>query len=177
MVYIKQNNIDTIFLDADGVLVDLDHVLETMEGRSLKEVHQEIGQDNDPYIHLMRKHLEKRPFEVARPHKDFEQFMTWSKLWISRGIDVQILSSGSRHADLYAPVVEQKLAWLAKHKVAFKANFAQGARKKVEFAKPGRVLIDDYVNNVEAFNSMGAIGIHHTSISTTETELTKLELI
>ena len=71
-----------------------------------------------------------------------------------------------------------KLKWLAKHTKFKKPNINLVLRsQKQKYAtangKPN-VLIDDYIKNINEWESKGGIGVHHTSVSKTINELKRL---
>jgi 5'(3')-deoxyribonucleotidase len=71
-----------------------------------------------------------------------------------------------------------KLKWLAKHTKFKKPNINLVLRQhKQQYAtKNGKpnVLIDDYIKNINEWESKGGIGVHHTSVPKTIGELKKL---
>lgn len=71
-----------------------------------------------------------------------------------------------------------KMKWLAKNTKFKKPNINLVLRsQKKSYAKNGdkpNVLIDDYIKNIQEWESKGGIGIHHTSVPKTIGELKKL---
>jgi hypothetical protein len=50
------------------------------------------------------------------------------------------------------------------------------AKKKVEFAAPNHILIDDRADTINSWNAAGGVGILHTSAANTISQLKKLGL-
>jgi hypothetical protein len=87
-------------------------------------------------------------------------------------IEVEILSSsgGEKYHEL---VQQQKLSWLNAHGISVKANVVSSRGLKKTFASPDAILIDDHVDNIKQFRDAGGIGIHHTNVGDTLSELDK----
>ena len=71
-----------------------------------------------------------------------------------------------------------KMKWLQKNAKYSRSNIHLVQREqKKQFAttngKPN-VLIDDYIKNIQEWESKGGIGIHHTNVSKTINELKRL---
>lgn len=156
----------------DGVLVDLAKSLELCEGRTIKEVLEAEAKGDvnfDPFMWLIRKHNDKKPFLNAEPMKGFEAFHEWIQYWNKNKIDVQILSSASRDEVLYSSLVEQKKLWLEKHGLGhLPQNYSKGGRQKLAWAKEGCLLVDDYYENVDFFKAAGGQALLHKEIIDTE---------
>lgn len=175
--------INTIFLDMDGVMVHLDAVLEQMEGRTIEAVRRDDarpGEDFDPYIALMRKHMDKEPFIQAPPlQPDFAFLCSKIQEWRRRGLRIEILSSATRHEDLHDEILRQKKEWLKIHGVdlmVHKSNFAKGAHQKGNWATPNALLIDDYKKNIDRFVAAGGHGIVHSNVQATASQLAAMGL-
>ena len=71
-----------------------------------------------------------------------------------------------------------KMKWLSKHTSYKKPNIHLVLRShKQTFAKTGgesNILIDDYEKNIREWESNGGIGIHHTNVGKTLSELKRL---
>jgi hypothetical protein len=55
----------------------------------------------------------------------------------------------------------QKLVWLKKHNIPYKANFVRNKEEKAEYATPKSILIDDSIGCITPFNKAGGNGILH----------------
>ena len=72
-----------------------------------------------------------------------------------------------------------KMKWLSKHAKFTRANIHLVLRsQKQTYAIDNNgnpsVLIDDYIKNIKEWEAKGGIGIHHTKVSKTITELKRL---
>ena len=71
-----------------------------------------------------------------------------------------------------------KLKWLAKNTDFKRSNILLVKRsQKQQYAKTGdkpNVLIDDYIKNIKEWEAKGGIGIHHTAVPKTLSELKRL---
>lgn len=162
--------INVIYLDMDGVLVDLEKILGDIEGTPIPELRKTW---NDPkfdlVIHLMRKHKDKEVFIKAPKMPNIQQVDRLIEVAPEIGISVQILSSGSKQPDLFPTVVKEKMRWLQIHGYHnLPVHFAKGGSTKRLWAAPHTLLIDDYEPNCRNFNEAGGKTIlynHETSLS------------
>ena len=71
-----------------------------------------------------------------------------------------------------------KMKWLSRNTKFKRSNIHLVQREqKQKFAKTNgkpNVLIDDYIKNIQEWESKGGIGIHHTNVSKTINELKRL---
>lgn len=134
------------------------------------------------------------PTDVNKRHKHFyshwDEFATgdnFEKLDLLRDakvllkaietlkVPVEILSSssgGKYHKD----VTKQKLAWLKKHNINYKANIVPGGEHKAEYAAPWNILIDDTPYVVENYRKAGGTAILHKNAHDTIKKLYELYL-
>ena len=115
--------------------------------------------------------------------KDWEDFIknqhAFEKLeWFSGGqellafirrhpeIHVEILSS-SGGEKFHGEVTAQKIKWLRKHGIHYKANIVPGRKHKKDWAEPTAAIIDDTPDVIQSFNAAGGIGILHKEIGNT----------
>jgi FMN phosphatase YigB (HAD superfamily) len=88
-------------------------------------------------------------------------------------VEVEILSS-SGGDKFHGEVTVQKLNWMKKHGIRYKANIVPGRRHKKDYAQPNTILIDDTEDNIHDFNAAGGHGILHKDVSKTKAQLKKL---
>lgn len=93
--------INKIYIDMDGVLVNLEETLIQMEspyGLDINSCQIPVKWKEHPFIYLMQKHINSHPFIWAKPTPEFSELKMIMYQWRKRGIDVEILSS--RRQDL-----------------------------------------------------------------------------
>ena len=159
---ISEEELPTIFCDMDEVLVAL------MKGaeRGLGEPFQTADK-------------EKR-WNIISNTKGFWANLDWmpgaKRLWnfISK-YDTEILSAYSKRDGNSR---NGKLKWLSKNTKIKRGKInLVGRSDKQKYAttngKPN-VLIDDYIKNIQEWEAKGGIGIHHTSVGKTISELKSL---
>jgi predicted ATP-grasp superfamily ATP-dependent carboligase len=88
-------------------------------------------------------------------------------------VEVEILSS-SGGEKFHGEVTVQKINWLKKHGIHYKANIVPGRKHKKEYARADTILIDDTEDVIHDFNAAGGHGILHKDISKTKAQLQKL---
>jgi hypothetical protein len=84
------------------------------------------------------------------------------------GINIEILTSmGTYNPEQGIAAKTQKLKWLERHNIGYKANFVRTKTEKAEYANEYSILIDDSVGCVSPFIRKGGHGILHTNASET----------
>lgn len=165
------NDIEIIYLDMDGVLCDFHAQFKKLAGADTHQYEAEHGTKN------FWKFINKQGLSFWSdmiPMGDMEELKSFV---FDNFLRVGILSSSSKkNGSTYAE--EGKRLWLQKHKFISQIAdtdiiIVDSAQDKKNYAKPGRVLIDDYIRNIEAWNSKGGIGIQHISAKNTIGELYK----
>ena len=154
-----------VYLDMDGVLVDLERGSIEVHGAKLGDVPKPERWDKINAIKNFWKNLEWMP--GAKKMWDFLKPYTPS-----------IMSAWTKH-DPNSP--KGKEDWLKAHVGRLsrnRINLVMRSDKK-RFAKDGRtgapnILIDDHPTNIGEWEANGGIGIYHTSVNRTITKLKKL---
>lgn len=171
--------IDTIYLDMDGVIVDLEYELQRLEGRTIAELRAENPDpDYDVVIELIKKHIDSEPF-VNAPYMAGANIILnqWVPKWIAVGKKVLILSSGSKHDVIFSKCVDQKNQWLDNRGIKLDRLYAKGGRTKCLHATPTTFLLDDHGPNVQNFIGAGGYGFIHHTVGETEEYLTSIGLL
>lgn len=177
--------IEMVYFDMDGVLVDNMETLAHLDATTVAEIDAEraLLKQGDPsydhVIHLIRKHLyQDRVFVNAWEMPEFQAFYGIIQHLLRKRVHVEILSSATRHHDVYQEICEQKTEWLKIHGLdLLPRNYSRGARDKKLWANPHALLIDDYIKNVEEFKAAGGNAIHHTNINDTIIQLQSFNLL
>lgn len=159
---ISEEELPTIFCDMDQVLVDF-----------IGGAEDAIG---EPFATADK---DQRWNKIANT-KGFWANLSWlsggKRLWdfISK-YDTEILSAYSNRDGTSR---NGKLKWLSKNtKIKRgKINLVMRSDKQKYATTNGKpnVLIDDYIKNITEWEAKGGIGIHHTNVSKTISELKRL---
>lgn len=148
----------TLYLDMDGVLCNFDKAYRMYdpEKADRKRFRQAV----------MEYHI----FEDLEFMPDAQELLNHvAKL---RGIDIQMLTSMGTYDAIQASAAKtQKLHWLKKHNITYKANFVHSKAEKAKYATPSSILIDDSVGCITPFVTAGGHGILHTNSSQTNSIL------
>lgn len=167
-------NINTIYLDMDGVLVNdtnmFKKVLQVSSEQEVKDYFttlEMLGKKEHIIFDLIQTAITKDLFLKAIP-TDFLVVLTDILIpyWINeRNINVEILSSTMKINPLRKELSHQKQQWLINNNLGhLKVNLVNGSQEKQNFAKEGCLLIDDFIRNVKQFTTKGGIGLHYTSL-------------
>lgn len=144
----------TLYLDMDGVLADF----------------------NKAYLLLDPEKADRKRFrEAVLTHRIFEtlDFMPDTQELLNHvsklnGVKVEILTSMGTHDPFQGDSAkQQKLLWLNKHRIPYKANFVRNKEEKAQYATPTSILIDDSIGCITPFNAAGGHGILHTNSADT----------
>lgn len=154
-----------IYQDLDGCLVDFENGYHQYTGVPCKGV---LGEDGN--------WVNGPDFWKLIDYVDFWAELDWMsdgrELWnyISR-YDVEILSAPSKSETSTLG----KKAWMSQHLPYTPLNLVP-RWKKMEFAGPNHILIDDMTTTIDEWNRKGGIGILHTTTENTIKQLKELGL-
>lgn len=122
-----------------------------------------------------KKFVDDREFETLEKHPNADKLLDSMKFFEDAGISVEILSS-SGGGYSHELVVEQKLKWLQKNGITYKANIVPGGGRKAKYAHPWNILIDDTEHVITRYREAGGTAIHHVEIDSTLSKLHELHL-
>lgn len=154
-------NIDTIYLDMDGVIVDFRKGCEELNAIEGYKVDWETIHANGAEF-----------WATLDWTKEGERFYYWlEKFCDEQGIDLCILSAVNYDDGVYG-----KLEWLKNHCRIPQKNIyiVKNGKAKAKYANETSLLIDDFGKNIEQFVLAGGKGIKFKSAGQTRQELLKL---
>lgn len=150
-----------IYCDMDGVLVDFD--------KGFMNISKGVHPDSLP-----RNRFWAMFYSVTKGNeREFWADLPWMKdgqqLWsYIKNYNPELLTAPPN-----ARAEQGKEDWVKNNIGSVKINFKQ-ARDKHHFAQSNAILIDDKESTIEKWNSVGGIGIHHTSAANTIKILQKI---
>jgi len=155
---IYEGEVPDIYCDMDMVLCDFIGAYETLTGNKFEKMPKE------------------ERWDAITGKKDFWHTLPWmsgaERMWkLINKYNANILSAYSNRDANSRP---GKKVWLSKNaKPKGTIHLVLRADKK-KYAKLGgqpNILIDDYIKNINEWEAAGGIGIHHTSPTTTISQL------
>lgn len=150
---------NTIFLDMDGVLSDLDKHVRSLIGKSLHEfpTSQEGWDAVQPYNDTFFRDMEPMP-------DAYELYDGVQDAAMAYGFAVCVLTAIPKLGRMPTARL-QKHQWIDNHFPNLSCDFHIGphAQHKQLHCIPGDILIDDNMMNIDQWNAVGGFGIYHTS--------------
>lgn len=156
----------TLYLDMDGVLCNFDKA----------------------YRKLDPEKADRKKFrEAVFTYKIFEdlEFMPDTQELLNYvckldGITIEILTSMGTYDEIQGNHAKsQKLHWLNKYNIPYKANFVRAKQEKANFAHDRAILVDDSPGCVDPFAEKGGIAILHkdarSTISILDTKILQIK--
>jgi hypothetical protein len=142
----------TLYLDMDGVLCNFDKAYRAFDPEKA---------DRKKFREAVFMH---KIFEDLEFMHDTQELLNYvSKL---EGINIEILTSmGTYDAVQGNEAKYQKMHWLNKHNIPYKANFVRAKQEKANFAHDRAILVDDSIGCITPFNAKNGHGILHTKSS------------
>lgn len=161
----SRNNI-IIYCDLDGVLVDLE-----------RGVREQLGMDKPMSRLQMMRSLAQMRRSGTVDLVAFFGALPWTKdgkdLWnFIEPYNPIILTGGADEAN---EIGAGKNLWCEKN-LGISTNRIIHESQKDKYAGPGKILIDDYDRNSNAFTAAGGIGIIHTDSTNTLNQLKNILL-
>jgi hypothetical protein len=152
----------TLYLDMDGVLADFNKRYTELFKQSPGD-----GRDRKEFTTNWPNFIQGENFTTLEKWPGCDALLAFAKdLQDNYGITVEILSS-SGGEKFHSEVTAQKVKWLQKHGITFKANIVPGSGKKKSWSKTGTVLVDDTDYVINAYNEGEGVGILHTDAQKT----------
>lgn len=146
-----------LFLDMDGVTVDLDKLFVKLYGKSLRQM------PKDERNKAWREDFRPEWFLEAPPMEDLPELLNWAT---ARFANIRSLTAlPSRRPDKTLESLHAKTEWHRKHlPKGIPLTFGPHAKDK-RYHCHGRnfILIDDNEQNVTQWIKAGGIGVLHTS--------------
>ena len=140
----------TLYLDMDGVVADFH-----------KAYYADRVQDGSwDKVRFRDMVMQNKVFENLDPMPNANLLLKYVESL--RDVNVEMLTSvGTFNEEQGIETKRQKLAWLAKHNIPYKANFVRCKPEKAQYASPTSILIDDSSGCIIPFNEAGGHGFLH----------------
>ena len=144
----------TLYLDMDGVLCNFDKAYRAFDPQ--KEDRKKFRESVMTY----------KIFEDLEFMSDAQELLNYVSAL--ENINIEILTSMGTYDDIQGNAAKyQKIHWLNKYNIPYKANFVRAKQEKANFAHDRAILVDDSSGCINPFNVKGGHGILHTKSSDT----------
>lgn len=157
----------TLYLDMDGVVADFDeYAARTLgvppsEGIYPDEVWKKLAANERIYRDL-----------IKTPYAD-ELIRQCVKFCLKHDYEWAFLTAVPKGNDIKWAFYD-KMIWAQKYFPGIPVHFGPYSLDKWRHCRPGDILIDDRLSNIEQWRVAGGIAIHHTNIDATLYELSRL---
>lgn len=155
------NHKPRLYLDLDGVFVDLDH--------KMKELYSNRYQDQLPdEVWSKLTHTVPNFFFHMKPMHDYERLLSAIKPLEDR-YEIGFLSATPRPTGYLITASDDKHKWVRKylHDYWLVHTVPGWENKKKYITSSKDILIDDSKRNIDDWTNHGGIGIHHVSVDQT----------
>ena len=144
----------TLYLDMDGVLCNFDKAYRAFDPQ--KEDRKKFRESVMTY----------KIFEDLEFMPDAQELLNYVSAL--ENINIEILTSMGTYDEVQGTQAKyQKMHWLNKYNIPYKANFVRAKQEKANFAHDRAILVDDSSGCINPFNVKGGHGILHTKSSDT----------
>lgn len=152
--------IKTIYFDMDGVLTNFDRRYYELYG-----VLPGSMRDRKDFRSNWKNFVDDRNFATLDLWPGAQKLVD-TMAALDGYYNIEILSS-SGGSDFHDAVTSQKMEWLKKRGLPYKANIVPGRKLKAGFASHETILIDDTYDVIQSFIAAGGHAIHHKDVSNT----------
>jgi hypothetical protein len=149
-----------VFLDMDGVLVNFDGQMVDTFGKNFETMANELGSKE------IWRQVEEQGADFwlgMRPLPGYNQLVSYIR---DSGVPMFILTAPPKPKNVdvkyIQDVMKWKTQWIRRHVGGTKMLFAYSGEKG-KYAKPNRILVDDWKENLSDWKSKGGIPIQHVN--------------
>ena len=158
----------TLYLDMDGVVADFDeyaeHIIGPVPGPNgiyPDEQWQKIADNPRLYRELKKTSYADQLVDECRDLAATKEYNLLFLTAVPKGNDVKW-------------AFYDKIIWAQNYFPGIPVHFGPFSKDKWQHCRPGDILIDDRLSNIEEWRVAGGIAIHHTNIDATLYELSRL---
>jgi 5'(3')-deoxyribonucleotidase len=157
----------TLYIDMDGVVADFDeYAARTLgvppsQGIYPDEVWYKLASNTRLYRDLIKTEYADQLVEECLD------------LALTKNYEILFLTAVPKGNDVKWSFYD-KVLWAQQYFPDIAVMFGPYSKDKWQHCKPGDILIDDRISNIDEWRAAGGIAIHHTNINSTLYELSSL---
>ncbi len=157
----------TLYIDMDGVVADFDeYAARTLgvppsQGIYPDEVWYKLASNSRLYRDLIKTEYADQLINECLD------------LALTKNYEILFLTAVPKGNDVQWAFYD-KVIWAQNYYPTIPVHFGPFSKDKHQHCKPGDILIDDRLSNIEEWRAAGGIAIHHTNINSTLYELSSL---
>ena len=157
----------TLYIDMDGVVADFDeYAARTLgvppsQGIYPNEVWYNLASNARLYRDLIKTEYADQLIEECLD------------LALTKNYEILFLTAVPKGNDVKWSFYD-KVLWAQQYFPDIAVMFGPYSKDKWQHCKPGDILIDDRISNIDEWRAAGGIAIHHTNINSTLYELSSL---
>lgn len=157
----------TLYIDMDGVVADFDEYAARTLGVPPS---QGIYPDEVWYNLASNARLYRDLIKTEYADQLIEECLD---LALTKNYEILFLTAVPKGNDVKWSFYD-KVLWAQRYFPDIAVMFGPYSKDKWQHCKPGDILIDDRISNIDEWRAAGGIAIHHTNINSTLYELSSL---
>ena len=162
VVLVYNSSMNTLYLDMDGVVADFDSHAKTLMQLTPEEMSQALVNGRYPDDKWRRILDYPRFFRDLPPMPRAHELVALARRYESElGYNLRMLTAIPKDND-FPDVFQDKIDWMNEYFPGIRVNFGPYSQDKQHHCRPGDILVDDRLSNIQEWRARGGTAIHVT---------------